>query len=82
VFGDIRQLGAMIAVELVRDGDADQPDADLTAKLVQKAAENGLVLLPCGVRGNVIRFLPALTIDEATLARGMDLFEATLRELT
>jgi 4-aminobutyrate aminotransferase/(S)-3-amino-2-methylpropionate transaminase len=79
--GDIRQLGAMIAVELVKDGDASQPDAELTTKVVQTAAANGLLLLPCGVRGNVVRFLPALTIDEATLQQGLDIFGATLRSL-
>ena len=79
IMGDVRQLGAMIAVELVREGDADQPDADLTVKLVQQAAENGLILLSCGVRGNVVRFLPALTIDEVTLQQGLDIFEASLR---
>ena len=77
--GEVRQLGAMIAVELVREGDPEQPDADLTVKLVQEAAANGLILLSCGVRGNVVRFLPALTIDEVTLQQGMDIFETTLR---
>jgi 4-aminobutyrate aminotransferase/(S)-3-amino-2-methylpropionate transaminase len=79
--GDIRQLGAMIAVDLVKDGDAGQPDAELTTRMVQQAAANGLLLLPCGVRGNVVRFLPALTIDEATLQQGLDIFGATLRSL-
>ena len=73
--------GAMMAMELVNDGDADKPDADLTKALVGKAYENGLALLSCGARGNVIRFLPALNISEALIDEGMDILEACLAEL-
>ena len=57
-------VGAMIAMELVHDGDADKPNAELTKAIVAEAAKNGLILLSCGIRGNVIRFLPALTITD------------------
>ncbi len=60
----------MIAMELVKNGDPDQPDADLTKALVTKAWQNGLILLSCGTRGNVIRFLPALTISDEFGQRG------------
>jgi len=80
--GDIRNVGAMIAVELVKDGDADKPDAALTAAIVKKAAEKGLILLSCGVRGNVVRFLPALTASDEILNEGLDILEETLNELT
>lgn len=76
--GDIRSVGAMIAMELVVDGDASKPDAALTAKLVQEAAKSGLILLSCGVRGNVIRFLPALTASNEILNEGLDILEKTL----
>ena len=82
VIGDIRtSRGAMMAVELVDDGDAGKPAADLTKALVGKAADSGLVLLSCGVNGNVIRFLPALTISDALIDEGLDIFEACLGEL-
>lgn len=76
-FGDIRNIGAMIAVEIVKDGDADQPDPARTAELVQAAAAQGLILLSCGIRGNVIRFLPALTAEFALLEEGLE----TLRQV-
>ena len=71
----------MMAVELVADGDVAKPAAELTKALVGKAAENGLVLLSCGVNGNVIRFLPALTISDALIDEGLDIFEACFDEL-
>jgi len=82
VIGDIRaRRGAMIAVELVENGDPDQPDADLTRALVTKAWQNGLILLSCGVRGNVIRFLPALTISDDLVNEGINIFESCLNDL-
>ena len=68
----------MMAVELVEDGDAAKPAADLTKALAGQAAVQGLVLLSCGVNGNVIRFLPALTIPFEILEEGFDIFEACL----
>ena len=73
--------GAMMAMELVSDGDADKPDAALTKALVGKAYEHGLALLSCGARGNVIRFLPALNISDALINEGMDILESCLQEL-
>lgn len=82
VIGDIRaNRGAMIAMELVQNGDPDQPDAELTSELVNKAWQNGLVLLSCGVRGNVIRFLPALTISDELINEGMETVARCLNEL-
>ncbi|HEY8351140.1 MAG TPA: 4-aminobutyrate--2-oxoglutarate transaminase [Sphingomonadales bacterium] len=79
--GDIRNLGAMIAMELVKDGDPDRPDPELTRALVAAAAERGLILLSCGTRGNVIRFLPPLTITDALIAEGFAILEACLDQL-
>ena len=82
VIGEIRaDRGAMIAIELVRNGNAMQPDADLTKSLIGSAYENGLVLLSCGVNGNVVRLLPALTITDELLDEGLDILEATLERL-
>jgi 4-aminobutyrate aminotransferase/(S)-3-amino-2-methylpropionate transaminase len=75
--GEVRcDRGAMIAIELVQDGDVNKPAADLTKALVGAAYEHGLVLLSCGVNGNVIRFLPALTISDALIDEGLDILEA------
>ena len=80
--GDVRNLGAMIAIELVKEGDADQPDATLTVSVIQEAANRGLTLLRCGVRGNVIRFLPALSASDEILNEGLDILEGVLSDLT
>lgn len=79
--GDVRGLGAMLAMELVKNRDPHAPDADLAKALVQLAARNGLILLPCGVYGNVIRFLMPLTAPDAIVNEGMDILERSLREL-
>ncbi len=73
--------GAMMAMELVKNGDAEQPDAELTKAVVGRAYETGLALLSCGARGNVIRFLPALNISDALVSEGMDILEKCLQEL-
>jgi len=74
--GDIRALGAMVALELVAEGDAGKPDAALTKALCNKAIEAGLILLSCGVRGNVIRILAPLTIDMDHLDEGLAILES------
>ena len=79
--GDVRGLGAMVAMELVKNGRADQPDAQLTSQLVQAAGRAGLIILACGIYSNVIRFLAPLTISDALLKEGFNLLEQALREV-
>ena len=79
--GEVRALGAMVALELVKNGRADAPDAELTRALVQAAGRQGLIILSCGVYSNVIRFLAPLTIPEALLKEGFRLFELALGEV-
>lgn len=78
---DVRGLGAMVAMELVKSSNASQPDPALTGELVQAAARNGLVLLSCGRHKNVVRFLVALTASDAIVNEGLDILERTLGEL-
>jgi len=73
--GEIRVKGAMIAMELVKNGDAHQPNPELIQKLIAGAAEHGLILLSCGFYSNVIRFLPPLTIGDDLIHEGMDQFD-------
>jgi 4-aminobutyrate aminotransferase/(S)-3-amino-2-methylpropionate transaminase len=80
--GEVRNLGAMVAIELVRNGDSHQPDADLTKALVKHAASKGLVILSCGLYGNVIRFLVPLTASDEIVQEGLGILVAALRELT
>jgi len=75
VIGDIRIHGAMMAIELVQQGAVDQPDAELTKAIVSEAYKKGLVLLSCGSRSNVIRFLPPLTIEPTLIDEGLDILQ-------
>ena len=72
----------MVAMELVRNGDPHPPDADLTKALSKRAAEKGLVLLSCGLYGNVIRFLVPLTASDEIVREGLGIVAESLRELT
>ncbi len=78
--GDIRINGAMSAIELVENGDANSPAADLTKSVAAEAAARGVITLTCGVRGNVIRFLPPLTIGKELLAEALTIIGDVIRE--
>ncbi|GAB6986995.1 4-aminobutyrate--2-oxoglutarate transaminase [Nocardioides pyridinolyticus] len=75
--GDVRGRGAMIAVELVRPG-TSEPDADLAKSVAAYAHSRGVIVLTCGTYGNVIRFLPPLTISDELLNEGLDEVESGL----
>ncbi|TGL39840.1 4-aminobutyrate--2-oxoglutarate transaminase [Leptospira perdikensis] len=79
--GEIRGLGAMVAFELVENGDASKPSADLAKKLTAKALEHGLVLLSCGVYGNVIRILVPITAEESIVKEGLSIITKSLKEI-
>lgn len=78
--GDVRGLGAMTAVEFVKNKDSNTPWPELTAELLKVGNAHGLILLSCGIYGNVIRFLPPLTASDELVKEGMDIFEASLTE--
>jgi 4-aminobutyrate aminotransferase len=78
--GDVRGLGAMCAIELVKDRNSDEPAPKLTQEVMKVANEKGLILLSCGTYGNVIRFLVPLTASDDLVREGMDIFEASLTE--
>lgn len=74
---DVRGLGAMVAVEFA-DPKTGAPDADMTKRVQAAALERGLILLSCGVNGNVLRFLFPLTIPDALFAEALDVLQAAL----
>lgn len=79
VIGEVRaERGAMIAMELIKNGDAEQPNPELTKALLAEAYKRGLVVLTCGIRGNVFRFLPPLTIEDELIDEGLDILEQAL----
>jgi 4-aminobutyrate aminotransferase/(S)-3-amino-2-methylpropionate transaminase len=69
--GDVRGLGAMVAIELFEGGDLQRPDAALTKAVVAEAARRGLILLSCGSNGNVVRILVPLTASDELLQEGL-----------
>jgi 4-aminobutyrate aminotransferase len=74
---EVRGVGAMVAAEFL-DPATGEPDAAFAKKVQARALEAGLLLLSCGMYGNVIRFLFPLTIPSATLAEAFDMLEAAL----
>ena len=74
--GDVRGLGAMVAIELFKNGDVKQPDADMAKRIATDAAARGLILLTCGNYGNVIRILVPLTASDALLDEGLAIMAA------
>ncbi|MCW2686681.1 MAG: 4-aminobutyrate aminotransferase [Mycobacterium sp.] len=78
--GDVRGRGAMIAVELVKAG-TTEPDAELTKALCAGAHAAGVIVLSCGTFGNVLRFLPPLTISDDLLEEGLDVLALILADL-
>ncbi|MCS5731400.1 4-aminobutyrate--2-oxoglutarate transaminase [Herbiconiux moechotypicola] len=75
--GDIRGRGAMLAIELV-DPETGAPDAGLTARVIAASHAQGLVLLGCGTFGNVIRFLPPLTLSDELALDGLGVLRDAL----
>ena len=80
--GEVRGLGGMVAVEYVKEGDPHKPDADLTKKISMKCLENGLIILSCGVYGNVLRILVPITADVREIEEGIEILQkSTLQVL-
>ncbi|MFZ2825636.1 4-aminobutyrate--2-oxoglutarate transaminase [Hydrogenophaga sp.] len=78
---DVRGLGAMVAMELCKNGDVHQPDAELTKALAAEATKRGLIILTCGTYGNVVRILVPLTASDAVLDEGLAIIAASLDAL-
>jgi 4-aminobutyrate aminotransferase / (S)-3-amino-2-methylpropionate transaminase / 5-aminovalerate transaminase len=76
--GDVRGLGAMLAIELVRDPGTQEPDADVATAIVEEAVRNGLLLLKSGIYSNCIRVLAPLTLTDAELDEALGVWEQAL----
>jgi len=76
--GDVRGLGPMQALELVEDRETKAPAGALAAATTAAARERGLVLLSCGLHGNVLRILAPLVISDDDLVRGLEILEESL----
>ena len=78
--GDVRGLGCMNAIELVKDRESLEPDGDMAAEVAQIALKKGLILVTAGPTRNVIRILVPLSADLNVIEEGLDILEASLEE--
>ena len=76
--GDVRGLGAMLAVEFVRDRDSKEPNPELATAVIEAAAERGLLLLKSGIYSNCIRVLCPLVLTDAELDEALEVWEDAL----
>lgn len=76
--GDVRGLGAMVAVEFFHDGDHARPAPELVKAIIAEALKRGLLLLSCGSYGNVLRLMVPLTIEQNVLDEGLDILAASI----
>lgn len=81
LIGDVRGLGAMVAIELVRDPETKQPADDETNRVLHTMIDRGVLLLKSGIYGNVIRFLAPLNTPLDMLDEALDILEPTLTEV-
>jgi 4-aminobutyrate aminotransferase / (S)-3-amino-2-methylpropionate transaminase / 5-aminovalerate transaminase len=76
--GDVRGLGAMLAIELVADRETKHPAPDLASAVVTEAASRGLLLLKAGIYSNCIRVLSPLTLSDEELDEALSVWEEAL----
>jgi 4-aminobutyrate aminotransferase/(S)-3-amino-2-methylpropionate transaminase len=81
LIGDVRGLGAMVAMELVKDRSTKKPAAEETKAIIQECYKNGLVALSAGVFNNVIRLLIPLVITDEQLCTGLDILEKAVAKI-
>ena len=78
--GDVRGVGAMIAIEFVKNGDPRQPNSEICPQIVKGCIENGLIVLSAGTYKNVLRILSPLVITDEQLDKGMSILETEIKK--
>ena len=78
IIGNVRGLGPMIGMELVKDRQSKEPASGEAGEIVKRCYEEGLIILSCGVYHNVIRILVPLVITDDQLERGFAILEGSL----
>ena len=78
--GDVRGMGAMLAIELVTDPATKDPDADFAQRIIDGGRDRGLLLLKCGPHKNVVRLLPPLTASVEEITSGVARLEAAVTD--
>ena len=79
--GDVRGLGLMVGVELVKDRATREPDGEACEALIQACLDRGLMVLNCGTHHSVVRFLPPIDVTADEISRGVELFAEALRSM-
>ena len=82
VVGDVRGLGSMLAIEIVRDVETKEPDAELATAIVEEASARGLLLLKAGLYGNCVRVLVPQVITDGELEEALDAWEEAIAAAT
>jgi len=81
VIGDVRGLGAMMAIELVKDRATKEPNKELTEQILVECYKRGLLVVGAGIFGNIVRMLMPLTITDEQLDYGYDVLESVITDL-
>jgi 4-aminobutyrate aminotransferase / (S)-3-amino-2-methylpropionate transaminase / 5-aminovalerate transaminase len=78
--GEVRSLGAMCAIEFVKDSESNEPNKEIVQEIIQKAHQNGLIIMSAGLYGNIIRLLSPLVITDEQLNEGLDVLEKVISD--
>ena len=82
IIGDVRGVGAMLAIELVRDRSTKEPAKAECKAIINECMANGLVVLGAGVRDNCIRFLLPLVITDEQMNAGFDILDTAIKKVS
>jgi 4-aminobutyrate aminotransferase / (S)-3-amino-2-methylpropionate transaminase / 5-aminovalerate transaminase len=78
--GDVRSLGAMCAIEFIKDASTNHPNKEIVQEIIQSAHQNGLIIMSAGLYGNIIRLLTPLVVTDEQLTEGLEVLEKVISE--
>jgi 4-aminobutyrate aminotransferase len=81
VVGDVRGLGLMLGVDIVKSKTTREPDRKTALKIIWRSWERGLIMMTYGKYGNVLRIAPPLTIPEEDLEKGLEIIEESIKDV-
>jgi 4-aminobutyrate aminotransferase / (S)-3-amino-2-methylpropionate transaminase / 5-aminovalerate transaminase len=81
LIGDVRGVGSMLVLEVVRDGDSREPWMEATAAITAATLQRGVITIRSGLHSNCVRFLPPLVITDAELDESLGVVAASVAEV-